>query len=246
MNPGYSLSEKELDELDAFLLSDEAPEECMDISTLDGFLASIVLNPDMLMPSRWLHWVWDMENGKEAAAFSNLGEASRITGYIMRHYNAVLHSINEGWFDPLLFELAQPDGSEFFDAEGWCAGFMRGVALFPNNWETVLDKHPEMLAPMILLGTEMGWEMLEESGDDKRAIQEAYEAIPAAVAALHDHFKPLKDQASNALIASVSRSSSKGTALPFKRDEPKAGRNDLCPCGSGKKYKKCCGAVTLH
>ncbi len=29
---------------------------------------------------------------------------------------------------------------------------------------------------------------------------------------------------------------------PIKRDLPKVGRNDLCPCGSGKKYKKCCGA----
>ena len=28
---------------------------------------------------------------------------------------------------------------------------------------------------------------------------------------------------------------------PIVRDEPKVGRNDLCPCGSGKKYKKCCG-----
>jgi preprotein translocase subunit SecA len=27
----------------------------------------------------------------------------------------------------------------------------------------------------------------------------------------------------------------------FRRDQPKVGRNDLCPCGSGKKYKKCCG-----
>ena len=27
----------------------------------------------------------------------------------------------------------------------------------------------------------------------------------------------------------------------FKRDAPKKGRNELCPCGSGKKYKKCCG-----
>ncbi|MDA7791233.1 SEC-C metal-binding domain-containing protein [Opitutales bacterium] len=25
------------------------------------------------------------------------------------------------------------------------------------------------------------------------------------------------------------------------RDAPKVGRNDPCPCGSGKKYKKCCG-----
>lgn len=28
---------------------------------------------------------------------------------------------------------------------------------------------------------------------------------------------------------------------PFVREEPKTGRNDPCPCGSGKKYKKCCG-----
>ena len=37
----------------------------------------------------------------------------------------------------------------------------------------------------------------------------------------------------------------KGRSLPkitIKRDEPKVGRNDPCPCGSGKKYKKCCGA----
>lgn len=28
---------------------------------------------------------------------------------------------------------------------------------------------------------------------------------------------------------------------PYRREAPKVGRNDLCPCGSGKKYKKCCG-----
>ena len=27
----------------------------------------------------------------------------------------------------------------------------------------------------------------------------------------------------------------------FVREQPKIGRNDPCPCGSGKKYKKCCG-----
>ena len=31
-------------------------------------------------------------------------------------------------------------------------------------------------------------------------------------------------------------------AMPVVRDAPKVGRNDPCPCGSGKKYKKCCGA----
>ena len=27
----------------------------------------------------------------------------------------------------------------------------------------------------------------------------------------------------------------------YYRDGRKVGRNDLCPCGSGKKYKQCCG-----
>ncbi len=31
---------------------------------------------------------------------------------------------------------------------------------------------------------------------------------------------------------------------PFVRDTPKVGRNDPCPCGSGKKYKKCCGRTS--
>ena len=29
--------------------------------------------------------------------------------------------------------------------------------------------------------------------------------------------------------------------ISFHREAPKVGRNDPCPCGSGKKYKKCCG-----
>ncbi len=31
------------------------------------------------------------------------------------------------------------------------------------------------------------------------------------------------------------------TVVPARRDAPKVGRNDPCPCGSGKKYKRCCG-----
>jgi preprotein translocase subunit SecA len=31
------------------------------------------------------------------------------------------------------------------------------------------------------------------------------------------------------------------TTAPVRRDVPKVGRNEPCPCGSGKKYKNCCG-----
>lgn len=32
-----------------------------------------------------------------------------------------------------------------------------------------------------------------------------------------------------------------GSQAPVKREFPKVGRNDPCPCGSGRKFKKCCG-----
>jgi len=30
---------------------------------------------------------------------------------------------------------------------------------------------------------------------------------------------------------------------PVRRELPKVGRNDLCPCGSNKKFKQCCGKL---
>ena len=40
----------------------------------------------------------------------------------------------------------------------------------------------------------------------------------------------------------LSRGEDVPEAQMVKREGQKIGRNDPCPCGSGKKYKKCCGA----
>ncbi len=42
-------------------------------------------------------------------------------------------------------------------------------------------------------------------------------------------------------VSPMAEASERGKRQPFKRDIPKVGRNDPCPCGSGKKYKKCHG-----
>jgi len=49
----------------------------------------------------------------------------------------------------------------------------------------------------------------------------------------------LKTLYARALLQASKRATPRGG--PAVRAEPKAGRNDPCPCGSGKKYKKCCG-----
>jgi uncharacterized protein len=58
----------------------------------------------------------------------------------------------------------------------------------------------------------------------------------AGVAAIYDYF-----EAERVLGARPRRS-----ATTFRRDAPKVGRNELCPCGSGKKFKHCCARATLH
>ncbi len=49
-----------------------------------------------------------------------------------------------------------------------------------------------------------------------------------------------EDQAQD-LQFSGSQQDSPAAKQPYKRKDPKVGRNDPCPCGSGRKFKKCCG-----
>lgn len=51
MDVSKSLSDIEIDELAEFLIYDETSKECMDISTLDGFLTGRVIGPETIMPS---------------------------------------------------------------------------------------------------------------------------------------------------------------------------------------------------
>jgi uncharacterized protein len=229
-------TDAEFAELDELLMSDVMPENGMDVSTLDGFLAAVLLNPALILPSEWLPWVWDAEDAQASPDFADLKAAERAMALIMGHYNDVARAIDAGDFEPVLYELAQPDGSEFFDAEGWSEGFMLGVTRFVDPWwRPVLEEHVELVAPMLLLGTERGWKALEESDDHRAAARAAYEAIPNAVAALSAHFRPMCEQADRERLA------------PVRRAAAKVGRNDPCPCGSGKKYKKCCGSGgTMH
>lgn len=62
-----------------------------------------------------------------------------------------------------------------------------------------------------------------------RVQQECTAALPMAVAGIHDFWRARRK------------------AVPVTRGAPKVGRNDPCPCGSGKKFKQCCGkARTVH
>lgn len=56
---------------------------------------------------------------------------------------------------------------------------------------------------------------------------------------LYDFDEDKLEEEWDALMKAVAERSE--SSQPFVRKAPKVGRNDPCPCGSGKKYKKCCG-----
>ena len=61
----------------------------------------------------------------------------------------------------------------------------------------------------------------------------------AAPAAPNEPAEPAPISGADAALQAALRA----PVAPVRRDGPKVGRNDPCPCGSGKKYKKCCGAA---
>ncbi len=230
------LTDEELQELDHFLMDAEGLEESMDISTLDGFLTAIVCGPKTIMPSEWMRWVWDMEGGEDAPEFEDQAQAQRILGFLMRHMNDIAQTLNQAseQYEPLLME--NPNGGDPIPIlDEWCSGFMKGVNLDSEGWLPVIAGKPDWMSTILLYGTEEGWETLKKKNLSLNEHTALAEGLPETVQKIH------------ALWLEQRRKQIAASALPdIIRREPirnpnKVGRNDPCPCGSGRKFKQCHG-----
>jgi len=99
---------------------------------------------------------------------------------------------------------------------------MRGVAL--TDWSALPQDLQPALDAIALHGVEENLEKIDAMTPDE--MEASIEAIRPAALALHDHWI------------------SQPEAIPVPQKpvaaEKLPGRNDPCPCGSGKKYKQCC------
>jgi len=94
----------DLEPLGEFLDSTRAPEACMDLSELDGFLAGLAVGPDPVPPEEWLPMVWDDEDPE----FDDQAEADLILGTMFARYNEIsdgLESEDPG-YDPVYWQDA--------------------------------------------------------------------------------------------------------------------------------------------
>lgn len=232
-NPPQShLSDEEMDELGGFLISDATSDETMMLDRLDGFLTALVSGPVMPAPGVWLPKVWGPSVSDEPT-FESSAQLERITGLIMRHFNSIALRLQENpdACAPVFDSSVYPDSPrEFIDGEMWAYGYMNGVDLQRANWQRFFDDtdRTELLRPIYLLGTEdvtPAEEALVESPEQR---EELSKLIPASIAELYRFWQPYR----------------RVYAAPASGGEmPKVGRNEKCPCGSERKFKKCCGAT---
>jgi uncharacterized protein len=243
----HDLIDAEFAELDDLLLETPEPLEPLDAVMLDGYLCGVIVQPVLLEPATWLAHVFDFE-GRPLPDDVDADWLRRTTALILRRH-AVLNRaiVEDGWFDPLVLEFDDehprepvPEGEPDPMADlspvsqalmPWVAGFQHAAVCFPD---------------------------LAEMGDEAvmSALARLYRHLPAEtdeereVVATLDREHPLAtlDEAMEELVVTVAdlqdlTREQRYKVDTVKREAPKVGRNDPCPCGSGKKFKQCHGAA---
>ncbi|MEW9922379.1 UPF0149 family protein [Marimonas sp. MJW-29] len=225
------LTDDELDQLDTLLLSFPMEADGMLLSEFDGFCAGLIVGPEMVMPGEWLPCVWG--NSPE-----HLEDVEAAMDLIMRHYNDVARSLTPPamGYAPLYDEDTRT-GEILW--ESWCCGFERAMRLRPDTWERIVESGDEEAAASVNMMLAL-YNIAESQSDLPKAsvkalTEEAPDLIPNLVLAIKGWTKSGRKAAPFPAWASANRPQ----AL---QKRTKVGRNASCPCGSGRKYKRCCGA----
>lgn len=231
-----ALSDVEMDELDTFLMSDATTNEVMLLDCLDGYLTAVASGPVRLAQSDWLARVWG-PTASDAPTFESKAQEEKIIGLMNRHLNAIVWNLQQEDepFEPVFdLNVYQDDEREYVDGEMWAHGYMTAIQLNRNSWNALFEsKHGvDMLRPIYLLGAEDVTEEEEQLVQTPAQREELSRTIPASVGWIYKFWAPQR-RAEDIRISG--RSS--------EAENPKISRNAPCICGSGRKYKKCCGAT---
>ena len=225
--------------LKALLSGAKQPAGAMSYHELQGFLFTIVAAPEMVPPSEFLPLVW----GDREPDFADAAEAQAIIGGILALYNKISDGMSDDgtglpddcrFRDDLMANL-EPDAP----VSQWSDGFSTGHVWLKESWDAHRpDDLGDELAMMMLTlsffsSRRLAEKLLETSTDRSQTLEEM-------AAIMRSAFLPAL-AAYAGLGRSIHRALMKDQLA--QPTEPKVGRNAPCPCGSGKKYKRCCGSL---
>ena len=228
--------------LASFLEDPARPPETLRHHELQGFLFAVASCPELVPPSDWMPEIF----GAEDAGYESLDEAQAILGELMVAYNEVTASVTSERAElPSDCRFRKKTLANFDDDAAisqWSRGFKRGYLWLEDSWEELVPEEfdSDFSALLIVLtffaSRRLADEYLKELGrpDPEELATDIRRMFPDAVA----EYARIGRSIQKLLIEHEAR------IEPRKHD--KVGRNDPCPCGSGRKYKKCHGADTAQ
>ncbi|WP_299066795.1 UPF0149 family protein [Accumulibacter sp.] len=219
------------------LLADPALQQAMRLDEAQAYLCAALAGPQPMAEAQWLGEVL----GDAATSADDTGREA--TDLLRRLAAELAAGLACGEPPILLLYAKEGDASDDSDYVPWCQAYLHGVDSAPIDWFDALgaadDKEDseeicyldEQLFPLFMLtgdaeaaAAAAGEEWL--AGTELEQMRKECEArLPQVVTDIYRFW--------------IARRSVK----TIRHDTPKLGRNDACPCGSGKKYKKCCGAT---
>lgn len=217
-DPRMGLTEDEVDWLGGFLTSSQVPDTGMGLEMVDGFFSALIAGPDVVRSSAYLDAIWGGVE-REAPAFDTKEQAEYVMGLLMRRWNAMAEGIMIGDPAPALIM----DFGDTLTGQDWADGFLLGLDYHESLAASgKIEKHTDRLIEPILAlaGPEVYGSRILASRREK-----ILDDLPDIILRCAAAWRP------NAVTAP--------TPAPVR--SVKVGRNYPCPCGSGKKYKKCCG-----
>lgn len=229
------LDDEQFDRLEA-LLDDPALEEAMRLDEIQGYLCAAVSGPQPISEEDRLIDILGSEEALDSPA-------GREAALLVRQFAEALEAELAAGNPPVLLLYPKDEEEDSpSDYLPWCQAYLAGVDQAVEDWfeyfeeeqgedvEDEVNYLDERLFPLMVLTGEAEAAAKEHGeawpeGDERDEIEEECEEdLPQAVVDIYRFWL-----------------AQRGTS-PLRREEAKIGRNDPCPCGSGKKFKQCCGS----
>jgi uncharacterized protein len=240
-----TMNKADMQLLAKFLDNPKRPDGTLRLHELQGFLFAIASSPETIAPSEWLPMIGD----DEGLNFADQNEAQEILGLVMALYNEVNAAVLERSnalpagcaFDEDISKNFEDDSS----ISQWARGFASGHDWLAEAWEEYLfDELDEECGATLMVLSFFGSKMLagayykDMAPGKRKKGDESFENFAKTMREMFPDALASYAHIGRSIFEAVLKHS-KGGGEPAVSN--KIGRNEPCPCGSGKKYKKCCG-----
>ncbi|WNS84292.1 YecA family protein [Neisseria sp. DTU_2021_1001991_1_SI_NGA_ILE_055] len=186
---------------------------------VQGFMMALLSGPDALNPTNWLPEILGEESLFDAK------ERTEIERLVMAMAADMRMKLNEKILPDLWFYEDEAGNPDFYT---WCNAYLYALDIVPTDWFEAVDQEEfeDLFYPIMALG---GIYDNEENGEvilhlNEKELTQLESDLPHVLLDIYWYWQAIINKPQT-----------------VRREGEKVGRNDPCPCGSGKKYKACCG-----